>query len=193
MEQREIVKILNEGFKQFEPRFSLVVSRNRILIAIAEKNIKPTLPEDKWKIFLETIEVEYLLCVVRFLVDKENSKLTIVELVDKLQILFRKWEGLLEFMLDHYDEMPDYLKSKASKEKLIETTGQVYGKKDILPQLLNLVGEKKFVRDMVNPLTHTNLLIRMFVVGRDSCGEFINESNRAFAFVRTLPKCREFL
>ncbi len=192
MEREEVKQVLKESIIKFDSPFSAVACRGRISRAVAEKKIKPILSEADWKVFLETLEVEYLLYVTDFLATSEPfNKLVIAELVDKLKILFDKWQRLLEFMIDNYDKLPSRIKRVINQETLVRDAAYIYAAKEDLWQKIESGGAAKFVSSISEPAATLLARVRMFLLGREGPSdekyrEFIIEVRDAFAVAKAL-------
>lgn len=192
MERGEVEKILEESLIKFDSPFSKVACRGRIARAIAEKKIKPTLSGADWNIFLETLEAEYFFSVANFLaVNESSNKMATVELVEKLKILFGKWQRLLEFMMDNYDKLPSRIRQVANKDTFVLSAAYVYVAKENLPSKIDNMGVTKFIDDISEPLMTFLAQVRMFLLDNKGSGdekyrEFVIEVRDAFAVAKAL-------
>lgn len=190
MEHDEVFTIVDEEFDTTRNTGeALMAVRQRIARTIAEKRLRPDLPDDTWTEFLHTFDIEAdILTFVSITNAKKPTVLILgVEMVEKLERMYAYFENLLGFIHDNYENLPVGLRDKNSRDKFLRAAAHMFAFREEVTE--------GTVRSL--PFFISNYIFRgfyellswkrQFLLGRERLTAFVSEVNESLAILRTHP------
>jgi hypothetical protein len=184
---RKIVK--EETRKQRKNKAaSLAVIRKRITLAVAQEILQQVRPPERyWNIFVDATETEYDLWT--FLQVKDMSKLFVTtEQLERLLLLYERWQRMCEFLIDEYDRLPTRFTGKWTPDQLLEIAGYVGAAKDTMFSEFAEQEATSLAPDYFLVLKEMIEWTRLAALGEDRYQTFLAEMKDTMQALRQHPR-----